>query len=190
MWKAWRNIGLLAGVVSLAGCTNGPGPGGNDDRPPIIVSDGSVHLRAVAKDRGTGTNYNRGVWEKDNASGNWVHTHGNDPAKHLLVSIIHGTHKDGTDCDKPEIDYDVRTLQFTYVTAANDSKTFDVFIERPEGSGAGRLMTNAAGQVDPKVSFWLDVGDPTDHLKSVTVSGVTCDLEPGLGQVQIYQRMK
>ncbi|HEX5071022.1 MAG TPA: hypothetical protein VFV78_12475 [Vicinamibacterales bacterium] len=193
-----RTLGLGAAVVALSAsmCTNGqgPGPGGNDDRPPIIVSDGSVHLRVVSKDRGAGTNFARGAWKQDVGSGYWYHDHKNDKAKHLIVSIIHGKEQPGTECNNPEFDYDVKTLRINYSITASDGtiKTdgFDVFKENPEDNNPGRLMTNATGTPDSYVPFWLNVGDATYHLMSVTVGAVTCELEPGLGQVQIYQRMK
>src|SRR5262245_20920890 len=67
--RKWLLLGGLGGVMALVltGCNNPPkpveppqGPGGDDDRPPIAISEGSVRLRAVAKDHGVGHNSSHG----------------------------------------------------------------------------------------------------------------------------------
>lgn len=197
MLRFLRNVVLLAGVVAMAGCNGcGPGPGGNDDRPPIIVSDGSVHLYVVSKDRRAGTDEKRGAW--DDSSGKWVHTHSdNGPAKVMTVSVVHGMPKINTTCDNPEANYEVRSVVFTYgkkTAQGVETSTFRVFIDSPNENAAGQLTvetaTAGAGSKDNKVPFWLNIGDPEHHLMSVTVGGFTCELEPGVGQVHIYQHIK
>lgn len=194
MSRAFRNTFVLAGLVALvalswAGCTPGQGPAGDNDRPPIIVSSGSVHLRAVAKDRGMGTNEDRGGWKNQN--GLWFHDHGGPPAKHLVVNVIYGTgEKAGSPCSDPEHNFDVRELSVTYTDGTNDT-SFKVYLEGNNPNAPGRLMTDAQGAVDPKMSSWLDVGNAGDMLKSVTIAGETCTTaDPGKFQVHIYQSTK
>jgi hypothetical protein len=188
MLRYLRNIVVLAGAIAMAGCNGcgpgGPGPGGNDDRPPIIVSDGSVLLRVVAKDRRTGTNEKRGQW--NNGSGKWIADHpDNDLTKMLTVSVIYGKYKASTTCDNPETNYEVRYVEFVY----GAGKILKVYIDAPNVNAPGPVTLEFDGVAtkDPKIPFWLKVGDPGDRLVSVKVGGFECELEPGLGQVHIYQ---
>lgn len=191
-----RHIVSVGGVVGLttaaAGCTAQEPRGAtndmNDDRPPIIVSggSGSMHLRAVAKDRGSGTGQGRGAWKK--APGGWYHDHGAPPPRHLLVNVFYGSGSPG--CDDPEHHFDVRELAFTYTEVLDT--TIRIFIDAPDAEAPGRLMTDANGLVDPKVPFWLDVGGLVARAKSVTFPSLkaTCALDPVKGQVHIYQSTK
>jgi hypothetical protein len=195
MSRSLRNVVIVCGIVGLSSwvgsCSGGgpgPGPGGDDDRPPIIVSDGSVHLRAVAKDRGPGTNQERGQWKQQ--GGQWFHDHGGPKAKNLLVNVMNGS--GGADCDNPDHDFKVRTMTVTYTNGMVDTP-FKVFIENPTTTNPGQLMTDpTTAAVDPNLPFWLTVGTTADHLKSVTFTslGITCALAPGTGQIHIYQTTK
>ena len=193
MSRSVRKIVVFGGLICVAallsgGCP-GQGPGSDDDRPPIIVSDGSIHLRAVGKDAGAGTNHQRGSWTM--AGGQWVHDHGGPKAKHLLVNVLYGT--GSADCGDPEHVFKVRELTVTFTdTMASTDTAFKIFVEDPNGTAPGRLMTNASATVDPKVPFWLNVGAAGDRLKFVAFPSlnVTCTLEAGKGQIHIYQSTK
>jgi hypothetical protein len=192
-----RNIVLFGGIFALASCSNscpgqgpGPGPGTDNDRPPIIVSDGSVHLRVIAKDRGRGTNQSRGEWKPD---GNlWFHDHGGPAAMNLAVNVLYGSGDSG--CDNPESDFIVRELEVTYTTTSDTSgkAKFRVFIDAPNVNAAGRLAVASTATKDMNVKFWLDVGGAGDQLESVAFPslGATCKLTPGKSQIHIYQSTK
>lgn len=192
MSRSVRKIIVFGGLIGAAALLSGgcqPRPGSDDDRPPIIVSDGSIHLRAVGKDAGAGTNHQRGSWKQD--GGQWFHDHGGPKARHLLVNVLYGA--GSADCEDPEHVFKVRELTVTFTDAMTSADTaFKIFVEDPNGTTPGRLMTNANGTVDPKVPFWLNVGAAGDRLKSVAFSSlnVTCTLEAGKGQIHIYQSTK
>jgi hypothetical protein len=192
MSRSVQKIIVLGGLIGAAALLSGgcqPQPGSDDDRPPIIVSDGSIHLRAVGKDAGAGTNHQRGSWTTE--GGQWVHDHGGPKARHLLVNVLYGS--GSADCGNPEHVFKVRELTVTFTDAMTSADTaFRIFVEDPNGTAPGRLMTNASGTVDPNVPFWLNVGAAGDRLKSVAFPSlnVTCTLEAGKGQIHIYQSTK
>lgn len=192
MSRSLRHIIIFGGIIGFAAVLSGGCPaaqqsgGTDDDRPPIIVSGGTLHLRAVAKDRGNNTNQARGAWKK--ADNGWYHDHGGPPAQHLLVNVLYGSGSTG--CDNPEHDFDVREFNFTYTEVLDT--TFRIFIDAPNPTAPGRLMTDANASVDPKVPFWLDVGGLVARPKSVTFPSLkaTCTLDQLKGQVHIYQSTK
>jgi len=202
MVRYLRSVVVSAGFIGLIALFSGgcpaqappvvpPQPGGDDDRPPIIVSDGSVHFRVVAKNRGLGANKDRGSWKKDSA-GMWFLDHNNEPATYLLVNVIHGT--TGTSCDDPEHDFKVRELTITYAGTKTIHVYLDPVADATKPSPVKVDVTGAtAAAADTKVPFWLDVGAAGDHLVSVTFPSLstTCTFDQGgLGQVQIYERIK
>jgi hypothetical protein len=175
-------LGAVLGLISSAACN--PKPAGGNDRPPIVVSDGSVLFKAVAKDRGMGHNSNRGEWKPD--SGRWYHDHDQNPAKILRVSVLHGT---GTGCTDPEKDFDVREFELTYKKASDSSLVkFRVFIDAPNVNAAGRLTVDSPAVPDTQLKFWLHVGDPNDKLDSVKFPDATvCGLAGPYAELHVYQ---
>jgi hypothetical protein len=175
----------------------GQKPGSDDERPPIIVSSGSVHMQVVAKTRGAGTNESRGQWKLDSGSANtWYHDHGGPPAKHLIVTVIHGSGDPGSKCDQADNNFDVRELSISYGPSGTSTVAYRIFIDAT-APAAGKVKTDLTGSqaaIDSSVPFWLNVGSGTDRLQSVTLgtgsAAVTCHLDPTLGQVHIYQRMQ
>ena len=168
-------------------------PGDDEDRPPIIVSGGSVHLRAVAKNSGPGTNNDPGEWKYNSGKKLWFLDHGSlMPAKHLLVHLLYG--KDSAKCSSYKTEYDVRELIVKY----GSGKSFKIFIDSASANAAGHLTADATAKVDDVIPFWLDVGDAGDLPTSVTFvkdvnsndKDVTCGLEPHKAEIRIYQRIK
>jgi len=207
LFPVWMVLGFSFLAISCQGSNPsqnpgqgpGQGPGEDNDRPPVIISDGSVHLRIVGKDRGNGTNKERGSWKQDSPATNWYHDHQSGPkAKNLIVNVINGT--GGTNCSNPEWDFTVREFTVTYTpdSSTPTDKTFKVFIDSQNPSapnGPGRLMIDAPASIDSAVPFWLNVGSPKDIVKSVafTVGGATttCTRTPNTEfQVHIYQTTK
>jgi len=185
MGKLLRSSLILCAVVGLiasSGC--GQRPSGPGDRPPIVVSDGSVLFKAVASDRGMGHNSSRGEWKSD--SGRWYHDHDQNPAKILRVSVLHGT---GTGCTDPEKDFDVREFELTYKKASDSSLVkVRVFIDAPNVNVPGRLTVDSAATPDAQVKFWLRVGDTDDKLDSVKFPDNTvCGLTGPHAELHVYQ---
>jgi hypothetical protein len=191
-------VGAVVGAAAFsAGCHNRPQlPGGDDDRPPIVVSSGSVHLQIVAKNRGTGTNESRGQWTLDSHSNpsTWFHDHGGPPANHLVVTVIHGSGNSGTGCDDSSHNFIVRELSIAYGPQPTNTSSFRLFIDAQTATAPGNVKTDLTGSqasTDPAVPFWLNVGLSGDRLQSVTFqtspSAIKCTVDPTLGQVQIYQ---
>jgi hypothetical protein len=190
-----RNILVFVGIVSLAACSQcrpgpGQGPGDDADRPPIIVSDGSVHLRTIAKNQGTGTNNRRGTWEKDpNNSNQWFHDHGNEKARRLLVNVLYGS--GGANCSSSTYVHSVRSVTVTYSDGVAD-QAFMIYIDARAEQAPGNVLTSlteATAMRDTKLSEWLEVINAS-HLVSVTLGAETCTLERGKGQIHIYQRIQ
>lgn len=190
MSRSLRNLFVTGAIISLAACNRcgGPRPGGDADRPPIIVGDGSMHVRAVSKDFGAGTNNERGRWSQ---SGNiWRHMGTYDQPNHLYVSVIKGDRGSTDDCKKPDVAFKTRKLKITYTNGSADT-SFDIYID---GNGKGDLLTTFAGLQDAYVPWWLDISDPTLYLKLVefkTVGNenVSCTLKKG-SEVHVYQSNK
>jgi len=212
MSKSLKNLTLILGALGVAallaasacenqGTTTTPNPtniptitptptvqpGEDDDRPPVIISGGSVHLHVVAKNKGAGTNNDAGEWKFDSGNKLWYHDHQYlQPAKHLLVHVLHG--KDSPACESYKTEYDVRELTVNYGIGGH----FRVFIDA-SGNGAGRLATDADGKPDKDVPFWFDIGIVTDRPTSVVLgdakTGTKCGLDIGKAEVHIYQRI-
>jgi hypothetical protein len=150
------------------------------------VGDGSVRLRAVAKDRGMGTNQDRGTWVQDGDK--WNHEHGGPTFKNMAVNVINGS--GGANCSSPTFDFVDREMVVTYTTSSGDA-TFRVFVDAPNASAAGKLgVQGAAASIDLGVPFWLRIGGAGDKLKAVKFSalGVTCNLVNS--EIHIYQSTK
>ena len=188
MSRSLRPVVLLlfaVGVVSIVSACR-PRPGTDNDRPPIIISDGSVRLRAVAKDRGNGTNNDRGTWTQSGSK--WNHDHGGPTFKNMAVNVINGS--GGANCSSPTHDFVDREFVVTYVAGASDA-TFKVFVDAPNASAAGKLgVDGAAAAIDLGVPFWLRIGAAGDKLKAVkfTNLNVTCNLANS--EIHVYQSTK
>jgi hypothetical protein len=195
MGKLLRSVLILSAVVGLissAGCS--PKPAGPGDRPPIIISDGSVLFRAVAKDRGNGTNKYRGKWFQDGSV--WYHDDSvNQPAKILRVNVLaspSGTGTEAGQCTNDDFDFDVREFTLTYTRFSDGTPvSFRVFIQPPGSSttAPGRLAVESTAMADV-LPYWLKVGVDGDTLSSIRFpNGTECKLTAKVSQVHIYQKI-
>ena len=157
-------------------------PGGDEDRPPVVVSGGSVHLRMIARDRGKGKNQDHGEWLPDGS--NWFQEHDHDKAERLFVNVIYG---EGSEhCDNPDWNFSVDTMDIGY-DVGGTLNTFQIYLEPLNAMGKARLFTNAKAKKDPKVKFWLELTDASAVLKSVKLGDATCKFaDPKKGQVHVY----
>ena len=135
-------------------------PGEDDDRPPVVVSGGSVHLRAIAKNSGPGTNNDPGEWKYDGGKKLWSHDHGSlMPAKHFLVHVLYG--KDSSKCSSYKTEYDVREMIVKY----GSGLSFRIFIDSQSANGAGALG-RSTGIFAPKARCRPDGAPPRRILLS------------------------
>ena len=189
-------VGAVVGLLSSAGC--GQRPSGPGDRPPIIISDGSVLFRAVAKDRGNGTNHFRGKWSP--AGGAWYHDdEANGGPSLLKVNVLASpggvTSADDTACKNDDFDFDVREFWLKYKKLDGTEVTFRVFIQDISGPPpSSRLVVESAAAQDV-LPFWLRVGATGDELVSVKFPPISpspnpteCKLTAKVSQVHIYQK--
>ena len=176
---------MLSATLAINGCASPTAPVADDDeRPPIIVSGGSVRLRAVVKNIGKRTSQDPGKWEKDAGKNVWFHDHRVPPGKHFIVHVFSGG--GGNGCESSATEFDVKELTIQY----GASNSFRVFIDPLNPNVEfGRLATDAPAERDPGVLFWLEVPG-TDKPTKVVLGGTTCTLDPSKSEVHIYQRRR
>lgn len=183
----------VIGLIVTSGCQ--PKPAGPGDRPPIIITDGSVRLRAVAHDRGNGTNKYRGKWFADGS--NWYHDDSvNGGPKIMRVNVLYGASGTGSQagqCTNDDFDFDYGEFWITYKKASDGTAaTFRVFVQNIAGPPPSSRLTVEGPAAPDVLPFWLRVGEHDDELMSVrfptTPNATECKLTPRVSEVHVYQK--
>jgi hypothetical protein len=161
--------------------------GGGDDQPPIIVSDGSIHLMADFDPNGNG----RGEWEEVTAGNKmkWGYRHsGGRPTSRIEVTLLDGV----SPCDNANRVYPATAVVAKFSNGESLTVNFDDSLEKYR-----RLQATFAGLPEgnfpakrPDQDFWIVAGDAGTRLTSVEITNAAaktaCDLGE-FGRITIRQ---
>jgi hypothetical protein len=162
-----------------------------DDRPPIIIGDGSINIWVDHDEHGKG----RGRW--DQATGAvWLHAHDGRPTQRFDVSVLDGT---GTDAECTDPDQWVSSTDLS-ITYDPGGLTLRVWIDPDVQVGQRRAIVDfgSGPSVNLYKPYWLRIPNSAEAvyaLASVSIREittgrtVTCGLGAD-GQVKVYQRKK
>ena len=167
-----------------------------DERPPIIISDGSLDIFATPDQK----SHNRGTWKSAGAT--WYHEHGGDDPARLTVNVLHGMPLStgvGTSESCKDANFDFAVTQKAQIFyGPQDVPPLTLSIQ-PHGNGNAqkRHLTIDPGNalVDGPLfnRFWIRIGEDTEELRSVTfdpgtASAISCDLSDHRARLVIFQR--
>lgn len=201
-WKALGSVLLLAAVV--AACTpetrqqtapattaTPPGVLDADERPPIIISDGSIDLYI---DRNRNAGMGRGRWDDTTVNNMAVLTHIPDGSPAAVASFeVYLTNALGSAaCEDPDTPYKAASLTITYGRLLKDDGTIEV------GVANGNLTAtfNKERQLDRSGTIWRSTGRGS-RLKGVLLNlsaggTAACTFDTGgkkkRGFIAIHQR--
>jgi len=133
-----------------------PRPPSSTDRPPVVVSDGSIDMYIDWGPNG------RGEW-KDRGSAKWFHDYQGPPTDHFDV-YLQNTKKDLTrpNCMNPDHPFVVTDMTIKYGLGPV-AKIFKIYVDG--GNLEAQLPAGTQGKLEAKT--WLRFGLPGQNLHSV-----------------------
>jgi hypothetical protein len=176
-------VAIAAAAIVGSSCRpGGPGPMTGDERPPIIISDGSIDLFIDHPSPGK----NRGKWAEVNSGTNTVLTHEPsgrpNPVTKFAVYLANAKNDtDGVNCDKTDWFYDVTTLTANY-KKGNQNATIVVNISN------GNLVATLEYEDStyPVADHWKSTKG-NEKLETVVLGGETCKFQNKRGIITIVQ---
>ena len=199
---AWAGLTvLLAGALGALGVELGffgSRADDDDDRPPIIVRNGSVHLESTV----SGGDGMKGQLEKGN--GNlWHHIHGGKKPKNLSVVVADLYPRAGTCSESPFFfAQKVKTVTVTYTNASGEEPlvrtiVFDVGPDK-DGDDALQIKAHDKAKYSATGDYALNIdAEYGAKLTSVTIYHKnqgnndvtsTCEFRDDKGTIAILQR--
>jgi hypothetical protein len=190
----WTGIGILLGGTVIFGLLDFLAAD-DDDRPPIIVRNGTVHLE-VSKNGADGL---WGELKDPNGENIWSHSHrGKEPRNFSVVVTGLDTTVAGS-CSSSRYFYAQRakkvTVSYSVPGAADRNLTFEIV--KYQGDRRLQIKANPAAVATPIGDYALDFDGPDVKLKSVTIEhknkddvdqAPVCTFPAGSGEVLILQR--
>jgi hypothetical protein len=156
----------------------------DEERPPIIISDGSVDVYIdYGKD-------GRGQWMQvnQNQDDKWYHDYPNAPIGHFGVTLVNVSKQAKADCDYQNPDHVFTVTTFT-ITFNRGNADFLI-----DGQGNPQVNFSDKGKRDPALLFWLATMDNGLNLKSITFpeiqGGLSCDFAGGHRSIIRAAQMK
>ena len=141
-------IGAAAGALIWWLVMGGLGPRDEGDRPPIIISDGSINLMLAGDPMKIGT------WE--GAAGNWTHSYSGPYAVDRFQLSIFNAEGDNANCADPSYAFVTRSLT---IAGAGASLTLKI------NAGAAVAEFDGPGGWHKNARFWLRrMGGPIQSI--------------------------
>lgn len=150
----------------------------DDDRPPVVVSSGSINIESQVDDDDDGPGAFVQVIPGDRKR--WRIMHGGRKPSKLSV-IIHESTSAAAQCESRFVHKNVTTVTFTYTPTVGIPNQFTAEI----GEDGLELALPIDAQMKAGAEHRLTV--PEASLRSVTIGGTTCDLGTR-GRVELRQR--
>jgi hypothetical protein len=179
-------LGAIAAIAIAGSSCRRLGTRSGDERPPIIISDGSLDIFIDHPSPGG----DRGKWDETYRSGvtTLIHKPYGAPLKvtgfHVFVSNGDGS----AACKNPLVPFEVTSLKVTYKKPKVDG-TIDIDFD---GEGNLRAILKPEDGTDEVYSHWRSTKGNSEKLTSVYLNGDTCTFDYGAKKrgiitiVQIY----
>ena len=139
------------------------------DRPPIIISDGSIDVYLEAITGG------RGYWQQESDPKIFTHVPAN-PLPAVLSFDVYLLNANGRDCSNPDKAYSVTAFDLSF--GSKDEKNIHVGISATSSTAPGNFQISFPD--DPPYpddnNVWLSLDKDKDaRIKSVTLNGMKCE---------------
>ena len=152
--------------------------GGDDDRPPVVVSSGSVEFHSEVHPK----NGKPGKFEDVGSGKKWLVSHAHRPPKAFAVNIERSTSNTPA-CKVDNLFTKVSQITFTYVTGGGETKDFFVSVQSTQGKRALHADFGEAATQPPNEDYRISL---PGTLQKVTIGNSACNLN-SQSRVNIYQ---
>lgn len=142
--------------------------GGEDDRPPIIVSNGSIEIQEVDSANDSTTTPGKGTFKSGNPVNGrkiWTHEHSADKPKRLHVLVEGADSALTANC--PAM-YFAQNITAATITYSVDGGSRDVIVSKPTGNESVEINVRQDATVDDSSGYTLTV-DEDINAKLVSV---------------------
>jgi len=194
-WKHFSFALLLLAFAAAASCSAPPSPqfrtfDDEDDRPPIIVKNGTIDFLAVSVKNGPG------FWDPAaSTAGPWTLKHDTNvnEGKHFNVAVLFGTTGPCKDKDGNPAGFEFKNIvKLIFTNTANEVATMEM-VKNNGDPRTAQVSVSPAGTLGKVTGPLLAVGNPTASLMTLRMDEnankyFTCAFKPDLAIVTVFQK--